>query len=182
MRSLQAPVEFRVEDFSVELTYKRMKNIRLKPTPDGRILASAPFGISPDYVAALIAQHSERFRAQIKRLANRPQRTSAQAQQEACQILRSRLPEIVQAAEAATGIHAEKWQVRYMTSRWGSCTPATKHIRLSAALADYPLECAIYVAIHELCHIKVANHGPKFYALVEAACPEWKSLRAKLRS
>ena len=42
--------------------------------------------------------------------------------------------------------------------------------------------CIDYVVIHELCHIAEHNHSPRFWALVAAACPEWKARRAELRT
>jgi predicted metal-dependent hydrolase len=50
--------------------------------------------------------------------------------------------------------------------RWGSCTPATRTIRLSARLAQAPAFVIDYVIIHELAHLVVAGHGPRFRALV----------------
>lgn len=63
-----------------------------------------------------------------------------------------------------------KWQsVRWVTnqnSRFGSCTPADGTIRLSHRLAAMPAWVRDYVLIHELAHLVEANHGPKFWELV----------------
>lgn len=96
------------------------------------------------------------------------------------QELKNALPRISEHAEARTGLHALRWSVRDMKSRWGSCTPASKSIRLSSRLASYPENCAVYVAIHELCHLIERSHNARFHSLVEAACPSWKELRAHL--
>lgn len=62
-----------------------------------------------------------------------------------------------------------KWDsIRYVTnqnSRYGSCTPATRTIRLSDRLATMPKWVRDYVIVHELAHLLEANHGPKFWAL-----------------
>jgi predicted metal-dependent hydrolase len=51
-------------------------------------------------------------------------------------------------------------------SRWGSCSPEDRTIRLSIALADYPTWVRDYVIVHELVHLIVADHSPRFWELV----------------
>jgi predicted metal-dependent hydrolase len=51
--------------------------------------------------------------------------------------------------------------------RWGSCTPADASIRLSSRLAAEPSWVLDYVIVHELAHLDVAGHGPRFWSLVE---------------
>ena len=81
------------------------------------------------------------------------------------------LPTVAARAEAATGAHAAHWQVRRMTSRWGSCTPARKSIRISTGLAAYPPACLAMVVAHELVHLHEPSHNARFHALLDAAYP-----------
>jgi predicted metal-dependent hydrolase len=50
--------------------------------------------------------------------------------------------------------------------RFGSCTPARKTIRISYRLATMPRFVLEYVIMHELAHLVEANHGPRFWKLV----------------
>ena len=63
-----------------------------------------------------------------------------------------------------------KWQsIKWVTnqnSRFGSCTPTDRTIRLSHRLAAMPTFVRDYVIVHELAHLLEANHGPKFWKLV----------------
>lgn len=59
-----------------------------------------------------------------------------------------------------------RW-VSNQKSRWGSCTPADKSIRLSERLQQMPSWVVDYVLIHELAHLLEAGHGPKFWAWVD---------------
>jgi predicted metal-dependent hydrolase len=52
-----------------------------------------------------------------------------------------------------------------MTTRWGSCTPATGAIRISNRLVPFPDWVIDYVIVHELCHLRVRGHGPAFWQL-----------------
>ena len=58
-----------------------------------------------------------------------------------------------------------KW-VTNQNQRFGSCTPANGAIRLSHRLAAMPAFVRDYVIVHELAHLLEANHGPKFWKLV----------------
>ena len=71
-----------------------------------------------------------------------------------------------------------RW-VGELRTRWASCTPATRTIRLSRRLADLPGWVQDYVLVHELAHLLVPGHGPDFWALV-AAYPSTERARGYL--
>ncbi len=71
--------------------------------------------------------------------------------------------------------------IRMQKSRWGSCSRAG-NLNFNYKLLDLPLEIADYIVVHELCHLKEMNHGPRFWALVAETVPEHKKLRTILRS
>ena len=51
-------------------------------------------------------------------------------------------------------------------SRWGSCTPADRTIRLSSRLQGMPTWVVDYVLLHELAHLIEAGHGSRFWSLL----------------
>lgn len=51
-------------------------------------------------------------------------------------------------------------------TRWGSCTPANRSIRLSSRMAAFPAWVVDHVIVHELAHLVEPGHGPAFQALV----------------
>lgn len=57
------------------------------------------------------------------------------------------------------------WSARQTRSH-GSCTPSQGTIRISQDLANLPRFVLDYVIVHELAHLLEANHGPRFWALV----------------
>ncbi len=60
-----------------------------------------------------------------------------------------------------------RW-VANQSSRWGSCTVEDRTIRLSARLQTMPAYVVDYVLLHELAHLVVPDHGPRFWALLES--------------
>lgn len=68
------------------------------------------------------------------------------------------------------GGRVEATSVRWVDnqgSRWGSCTPVDRTIRLSSRLRGMPRWVIDYVLLHELAHLLVPGHGPRFWAEVE---------------
>lgn len=57
------------------------------------------------------------------------------------------------------------WSERQKTL-WGSCTPATRRVRISTRIAGYPGWVIDYVIVHELAHLAVPDHGESFWKLV----------------
>ncbi|MEM0941565.1 MAG: SprT family zinc-dependent metalloprotease [Bacteroidota bacterium] len=69
--------------------------------------------------------------------------------------------------------------IRYMPTRWGSCTPKGKVI-LNPELIKASKGSIEYVVIHELCHLIHHNHTKAFYELQESMMPDWKKWKERL--
>lgn len=52
-------------------------------------------------------------------------------------------------------------------SRWGSCTPAQRTIRISDRVRGMPEWVLDYVLLHELAHLVAPGHDRRFWNLVE---------------
>jgi len=59
-----------------------------------------------------------------------------------------------------------RW-VDNQNSRWGSCTPGDRSIRLSARLQGMPSWVIDYVLVHELAHLFEPHHNERFWGWVE---------------
>jgi predicted metal-dependent hydrolase len=69
--------------------------------------------------------------------------------------------------------------LRYMPTRWGSCTPKGKII-LNPELIKAPKGCIEYVIIHELCHLVHHDHTQKFIDLQTKEMKDWEKWKMKL--
>jgi predicted metal-dependent hydrolase len=79
------------------------------------------------------------------------------------------------------GIPLPEMRIRKMKSRWGSFSPG-RGITLNLVLVMVPVEYLDYVILHELCHHKVAHHGPKFWELLKRLMPDCKARKEGLNA
>ncbi len=90
------------------------------------------------------------------------------------------LPPRVFELAARHGLDVARISVRNQRWRWGSCSRAG-HICLNWRLVDMPESIRDYVIIHELMHLRRMDHSPRFWKLVEQACPDYQTARRWLR-
>ena len=74
------------------------------------------------------------------------------------------------------GVAFKRIEIRDQRTRWGSCsTRGTLSFNWRLVLAPY--EVLDYVVVHELCHLREANHSSRFWKLVETRRPGWRAHR-----
>jgi len=60
-----------------------------------------------------------------------------------------------------------------MRTKWASCSRKGR-LTFDAGLLGAERDFGEYVIVHELLHLRVANHGPVFSALLTAYLPDWR--------
>ncbi|MDH5206421.1 MAG: M48 family metallopeptidase [Hylemonella sp.] len=65
-------------------------------------------------------------------------------------------------------------------TRWGSAH-SDGSIRLNWRLVHFKRSVLDYVVVHELSHLRVMDHSPRFWETVGSVMPEYKRLRAALK-
>ena len=96
------------------------------------------------------------------------------------QQVQAAVPPLLERWEPRLGVKLERYQVRRMRTRWGSCTPAKRTIRLNTELATRPPELLEYIVVHELVHLLEPTHNARFYTLMDLHMPGWKAHRKEL--
>lgn len=91
------------------------------------------------------------------------------------------LPERLRALSVLHNLPFNTCKVNVSKGRWGSCS-GRRDINLSCYLALLPPHLREYVMLHELCHTREMNHGPRFWALLDNLTDgKAKALREELK-
>jgi predicted metal-dependent hydrolase len=97
---------------------------------------------------------------------------------------REKLKEVVSTLiakwEPLLGVKVGKFFVQKMKTKWGSCSPASKSIRLNTDLAKKPPECLEYIVVHEMVHLLEPTHNASFITLMDQFMPKWRFYKDEL--
>jgi predicted metal-dependent hydrolase len=84
------------------------------------------------------------------------------------------------AASAIAGRPYHDLHLRSQRTRWGSCSPEGR-MSFNWRLLLAPERVLDYVIWHEVCHLQVLDHSPRFWALLQRYWPGYREDRAWLR-
>ena len=79
------------------------------------------------------------------------------------------------------GVQWRKLSLSSAGTRWGSANTSGA-IRLNWRLIHFRLSVIDYVVAHELSHLRVMDHSPRFWDTVAAVMPDYAALRGELKS
>ncbi len=84
------------------------------------------------------------------------------------------------AATARAGSRHTGLTIRGQRTRWASCS-STGKMSFNWRLLLAPEAVLDYVIEHEVCHLEVMDHSPRFWALLESRSPGWREHAEWLR-
>ena len=87
----------------------------------------------------------------------------------------------MEAAASALGVAYSSLTIRNQRTRWGSCS-AGGAMSFNWRLLLAPEPVLDYVVWHEACHLRVMDHSPRFWQLVQRHCPDYTVHRRWLRA
>jgi predicted metal-dependent hydrolase len=170
----------------VFVRHPRARRYLIRVEDDGRVRVTVPRWGSKREAAAFAEREYAWIEKQRARLAGQraaparepmPKEIERELRNRAKRELPGRLLELA----ARHALTVTRVSVRNQRWRWGSCS-RSGHICLNWRLVQMPDAVRDYVMIHELMHLRRMDHSPKFWKLVEAACPTFQTSRAYLRS
>jgi predicted metal-dependent hydrolase len=94
--------------------------------------------------------------------------------------IKAAMPVLIEKWAPQMGVQVNRVFVQKMKTKWGSCNPATRSIRLNTDLAKKPAQCLEYVVVHELAHLLERHHNERFIALMDTHMPHWRQHRTTL--
>ena len=165
----------------LRIHFVRMRRARryvMRVRPDGDLRVTIPRGGSKAEALRFADRHLDWARRQRSRIlaARRPASLDRELRDRA----RRELPPQLFALAARHGLDVRRVTVRNQRSRWGSCSPGG-HISLNFRLLLMPDHVREYILVHELMHLRQANHSIRFWRLVEAACPGFREAERWLK-
>jgi hypothetical protein len=83
-------------------------------------------------------------------------------------------------ASARAGSSYSALSIRGQRTRWASCS-ANGRMSFNWRLLLAPERVLDYVVWHEICHLEILDHSPRFWALVERRWPDYREDREWLR-
>lgn len=96
------------------------------------------------------------------------------------ELLHSAVPGIIAVWRKRLRLGECRYFLQRMKTKWGSCNPRGRTIRLNTELVKKPRDLLEYVIVHELLHFMEPTHGPGFVALLDRHFPSWRHARAEL--
>lgn len=165
----------------VLLRHRRVKNLNLRVGADGTVALSIPLRYPLDRAEDFLRDKSGWIARALERQRAGQARPLPPVDREECAARLGEALDRVWPLVAPLGIPKPALKPRALKSQWGNCHWAQGYITLNTALARCPEELRDYVALHELVHFLHHDHGPGFYARMDALMPDWRARRRALR-
>ena len=177
-RDILSPME------SYELIRSHRRTLALEITRDCRVLVRAPLRLSQAKIDAFVESHAAWIETHLEQQRQRMASTPPPPTQADIAALKAKaravLPEKVAYWSEKMGIRPTGLKITAARKRYGSCR-GKNSLCFSCFLMDCPEEPIDLVVVHELCHIREKNHGPRFYALLGQYLPDYKERKKLLR-
>lgn len=95
-------------------------------------------------------------------------------------LLHRAIPPVIGKWEEQLGVRVAGYFLQRMKTKWGSCNPHAKRIRLNTELVKKPKDLLEYVIVHEMAHLLEPTHNERFLAILSEHYPNWREARAEL--
>ena len=168
-----------------QLIRSRRKIISIQVLPSLQLLVRAPLEMPIEKITAFLAQKERWIRSARKRMQTRSAcPTESKLDPAEVNMLKE---QALTDLTARTEYYASILQVNYaritircQSTRWGSCS-SKGNLSFNCLLMLMPPHVRDYVVAHELCHRKLMNHSPAFWAAVAQVFPDYTRAKSWLK-
>ncbi|OGT39806.1 MAG: hypothetical protein A3E81_01390 [Gammaproteobacteria bacterium RIFCSPHIGHO2_12_FULL_36_30] len=134
--------------------------------------------IEKESMPCVIASH-DKLLMQVRRGATKEKRQAILEKWYRLQ-LKEKIDALILIWEKKINVSVSHFTIKKMKTRWGSCSPKSRSIRLNLELIKKPFECLEYVLVHELIHLLEPSHNRRFVSLMDQFLPTWRFCKKKL--
>jgi predicted metal-dependent hydrolase len=180
--SLARPIVIRGRTCLVHVVrVRRARQYVLRIRRDGSVRLAIPWwGRIGEALAFVRSQGDWIERERMKQLLKPAARTYSAEDLALREAASTALPARLRELAREHGLTVTRVVVRNQRTLWGSCSRRGA-ISLNWRLMLMPPEVRDYILLHELAHLKHANHSRRFWAAVEAICPWYRDAHRWLR-
>ena len=163
--------------YEYTLIKSKRKTLSLEVREDG-LIVRAPMRTSKRVADAFVAKHAAWIEKQRRKIEQRKAQNAAveKLSEEERKALAKKAAEYIPARvehyARLMGVQYNRITLRCQKTRWGSCS-AKKNLNFNILLMLTPPEVIDSVVVHELCHLREMNHGPRFYELIYHFYPQY---------
>jgi len=90
------------------------------------------------------------------------------------------VPPLIKIWERKLGVSVAGYFLQRMKTKWGSCNPEARTIRLNTELVKKPKDLLEYIIVHEMAHFIEPTHSNRFIAILDERYPTWRDAQAEL--
>ena len=94
--------------------------------------------------------------------------------------LKEQIPYLIDKWQKRISVKINKWNIKQMKTKWGTCNIESKNIILNLELAKKTSHCLEYIIVHELIHFLERHHNEKFVAYMDKFLPKWHVYKEEL--
>ena len=186
-----------IENIPITFTRKNIKNINLRIVePNGEVKLSAPALMSMRKIEKFVCERKDWILSSQKKVIKRSKNKNnysnrlfdeGSSDKEIKEKKKWYAQELIEQAKPyfekwknETGLFPDEVVVRWPKTLWGSCDKKKKKIMLNGQLLAMDKKFLDYVVLHEVTHLRYANHGADFKNFMTKYMPNWKEVRREL--
>lgn len=168
------------QKFSYSIIRKPIRSLRLRLNDHHSLTVSCPRHVSNQTITNFICQHTSWIIKNSSKVTPKVHLTPTQLTRQkirAHQLITAELEKLVQKYH----FFYRRVSVRNQKTRFGSCSPSG-NLSFNWRIAFFPPAKFRHILLHELVHLTIKNHSPRFWAALAAYDPRWRQNRKWIKT